>query len=45
MVTPELIKPLRFSVGAEIECARGGGAYTAAKIAEVKSEKLFVKYP
>jgi hypothetical protein len=44
MVTPELIKPLRFSAGLEVECARGGGAYIAAKIAEVKGEKVFVKY-
>ncbi|HZZ77707.1 MAG TPA: hypothetical protein VFE62_04255 [Gemmataceae bacterium] len=44
MVTPELIKPMRFSAGTEVECARGGGAYIAAKIAEVKGEKLLVKY-
>jgi hypothetical protein len=45
MVTPELIKPLRFSAGQQIECARGGSNYIPATIVDAKSGKLFVKYP
>jgi hypothetical protein len=45
MVTPELIKPLKFSVGQQVECGRGGGSYIPGTIVEMKGDKLFVKYP
>jgi hypothetical protein len=45
MVTPELIKPLRFAVGAKIECARGASNYIPGTIVEIKGGKLYVKFP
>ena len=44
MVTPELIKPVKFTVGEKVECGRGGGSYIAGTIVEMKGDKLFVKY-
>ncbi|MBM4067646.1 MAG: hypothetical protein FJ271_01690 [Planctomycetes bacterium] len=45
MVTPELIKPLRFHVGEEVECARGGSTYVPGTIVEIRGDKLLIRYP
>lgn len=43
MVTPELIKPLKFSVGEKVEVARGQ-TYTPGIIAEVRGDKILIAY-
>jgi hypothetical protein len=44
MVTPELIKPLRISVGDKVECSRGGASFVGGTITDIRGDKVRIKY-